>query len=144
MGIITLTTDLGNKDFYLASIKGSILCQLPEVQIIDISHHIPSFNIAQGAYIFKNAYSYFPKKTVHVLGINCDYEKESRFLAIAYRDQYLLGPDNGIFSLILEAEPDKIVEIELFANENSKHFPLKDILIKAACHLSGGGLLANH
>ncbi len=143
MGIITLTTDLGNKDFYLASVKGTIYNQLPSIQIVDISHHIAPFNLAQGAFIFKNSFSYFPKKTVHIVGVNCDYTFKPTFLAIAYRDHYFVGPDNGIFSLVFDAEPEKVVIIHLKKEIKSPHFLLKEVLVDAACHLAGGGTLDN-
>jgi S-adenosylmethionine hydrolase len=70
MAIITLTTDLGHKDFYQAALKGSILSQLVTANIVDISHEVSAFNIPQAAFILKNAFYYFPKGTVHLIGID--------------------------------------------------------------------------
>lgn len=141
MAIITLTTDLGHKDFYLAVLKGSIYTQLPDVRIVDISHEVADYNIAQAAFIIKNSYSYFPKRSVHVVGIDCDYAETSRYLAMAYDGHYFIGADNGLFSLVLDSLPTKMVEIDIRADLRSQHFPLKDIMAKAACHLANGGLL---
>ena len=69
MPIITLTTDLGIKDFYLAAVKGFILSNLPETKIVDITHQIPSFHITQAAFILGNAYHYFPEGTVHLVSV---------------------------------------------------------------------------
>ncbi len=141
MGIITLTTDLGNADFYQAALKGSLLSLLPTVQIIDISHNIPSFNIQNAAFILKNAYPYFPKGTVHLIGIDSVYSEEARFIALKYDGHYFVGTDNGIFSLMFENNPTEIVEINLMQDLKYLHFPLTDIFSKAACHLAKGGKL---
>ena len=60
MAIITLTTDLGSNDSYLASVKGTIYSQLKEAKVIDISNNIDPFNIQQAAYILRNCYEDFP------------------------------------------------------------------------------------
>lgn len=141
MAIITLTTDLGHKDFYLAVLKGSIYTQLPDVQVVDISHEVADYNIAQAAFIVKNSYTYFPKRSVHVIGIDCDYSVSSRYLAMAYDGHYFIAADNGLFSLLLDGQPTKMVEIDIRGDGRSQHFPLKDIMARAACHLANGGLL---
>ena len=141
MAIITLTTDLGHKDFYLAVLKGSIYTQLPDVQVVDISNEVADFNIAQAAFIVKNSYTYFPKRSVHLIGIDCDYTSKGRYLAMAYDGHYFIGADNGLFSLFLDGEPTKMVEIDIRPDNRSQHFALKDIMAKAACHLANGGLL---
>ncbi len=141
MAIITLTTDLGYKDFYQAALKGSIYNLLPEVKIVDVTHEIPAFNISQAAFILKNCFSYFPLGTVHLIGIDTVYSMQNKYLAIAYKGHFFVGTDNGIFSLIFDAEPDEIVEINILQDLKFLHFPLTDILVKAACHLASGGNL---
>lgn len=141
MGIITLTTDLGHKDFYQAALKGSIISQFPAVQLIDISHDIPSFDIQHAAYVLKNAYSYFPKKTVHLVGIDSVFNEDTRYLALQYNDHFFVGADNGIFSLVLDAPPQEVVELNIIQDLKYLHFPLTDIFSKAACHLAKGGKL---
>ena len=70
MSIITLTTDLGTKDHYLASLKATIYSQYDDVKIIDISHEIDHFNILQGALVLKNCFKDFPPKTIHIIAID--------------------------------------------------------------------------
>ncbi len=140
MPIITLTTDLGIKDFYLAAVKGFILSNLPETKIVDITHQIPSFNITQAAFILGNAYHYFPEGTVHLVSVDNSYQADARFVAVKAKGHYFIGPDNGIFSLFLnEADIEKIVKINLRILDDYKHFPIKDILVKSAVHLAKGG-----
>ena len=77
MGIITLTSDYGNKDFFVSAIKGSILSELPNTNIIDISHEITPFHLIECAYIVKNAYNNFPKNTIHIIAIDTEKQKTS-------------------------------------------------------------------
>lgn len=139
MGIITLTTDLGHRDFYQAALKGSLLSLDPSVTIVDITHEIPSFDIQQAAFVLKNAYKYFPKDTVHLIGIDSVYNKDTRYLAVRHHDYYFIGTDNGLFSLLFEEEPEEVVELNLIQDLKFLHFPLTDIFAKAASYLAKGG-----
>ncbi|TAF43199.1 MAG: hypothetical protein EAZ51_09025 [Sphingobacteriales bacterium] len=141
MAIITLTTDLGSKDFYQAALKGSILKILPGVTIIDVTHEIQAFNISRAAFILKNCFNYFPLGTVHLIGIDTVYSAQQKYLAIAYNGHFFIGSDNGIFSLIFEEKPQQVVEINILQDLKFLHFPLTDILVKAACHVAAGGML---
>ena len=144
MGVITLTTDLGHKDFYQAALKGSLISELPDVRIVDITHEIPAFNIPRAAFVLANAYHYFPKKTVHMIGINTLFHEGSRYVAMRYNDHFFVGADNGIFSLLLNGEqPQELVEINLIQDLRYLHFPLADILTKSACHIAKGGKLTD-
>src|SRR5690606_39703484 len=118
MGIITLTTDLGHKDFYQAALKGSLLSLLPAVRIVDISHDIAPFDLQQAAFIIKNSYHYFPKKTVHLIGVDSVYNKDTRYLAMKYKGYYFIGADNGIFSLIFDDQRSEEHTSELQSREN--------------------------
>jgi len=141
MAIITLTTDLGDKDIYLAALKGSILKLLPTVNIVDITNSVSAFNIQQAAFILKNSFHYFPDNTVHLIGIDTVFSNSTRYLAIKYKNHYFVGADNGIFSLMFNNEPDEVVEITIMQDLKFLHFPLADIFVKAACHLANGGRL---
>jgi S-adenosylmethionine hydrolase len=142
MAIITLTTDLGDKDIYQAALKGSILKLLPTVNIVDITNSVSAFNIQQAAFILKNSFHYFPESTVHLIGIDTVFSNSTRYLAIKYKNHYFVGADNGIFSLMFTAEPEEMVEINIMQDLKFLHFPLADIFVKAACHLAKGGKLS--
>src|ERR1700744_2785776 len=141
MAIITLTTDLGDKDIYQAALKGSILKLLPSVNIVDITNSVAVFDVQQAAFILKNSYYYFPDNPVHLIGIDTVYSGDTKYLAIRYKNHYFVGSDNGIFSLMFTQEPDEIVEINIMQDLKFLHFPLADIFVKAACHLAKGGKL---
>ncbi|WP_295672599.1 SAM-dependent chlorinase/fluorinase [uncultured Mucilaginibacter sp.] len=142
MAIITLTTDLGDKDIYQAALKGSILKLLPTVNIVDITNSVAAYNIQQAAFILKNSYYYFPEDTVHLIGIDTVYNEETRYLAIRYKNHYFVGADNGIFSLMFDTEPEEIFELNIMQDLKFLHFPLADIFVKAACHLANNGKLS--
>jgi hypothetical protein len=142
MAIITLTTDLGDKDIYQAALKGSILKLLPAVNIVDITNSVAAYNIQQAAFILKNSFYYFPDNTVHLIGIDTVYNDYTRYLAVRHKNHYFVGADNGIFSLMFDTDPEEMVEINIMQDLKFLHFPLADIFVKAACHLAQGGELS--
>jgi S-adenosylmethionine hydrolase len=142
MPIITLTTDLGEKDIYQAALKGSIYKLLPSVNIVDVTHNVAAFNIQQAAFVLKNSFHYFPENTVHLIGIDTVFNDNTRYLAVRYHNHFFVGADNGIFSLIFVNDPEEMVEIDMVQDLKFLHFPLADIFVKAACHLAKGGLLS--
>ena len=142
MAVITLTTDLGLKDHYAGALKGTILTQMPEATIVDITHLVPAFNIHHAAYALKNAYPNFPKGTVHILGVNAESSSEQKHLAIFCDGHYFIGADNGAFSILFEKVPDKIVDLSNVRQDiELLTFPVRDVFVKAACHIARGGTL---
>ncbi len=140
MEVITLTTDLGHRDFYQAALKGSIISQLPDVRLIDITHDIPPFDIQRAAVVLRNVYHYFPKGTVHLIGIDTVFQEGSKYAIMKYDDHFFVGADNGILSIILGDNPaQELCEIDIMQDLRYLHFPLADILSKAACHVAKGG-----
>lgn len=139
MAIITLTTDWGTKDHYLASVKGSLLKHLENAQIIDISHNVLPFDIYQASFIFKNCYQNFPDDTIHIIGVNSDAGIEQPHIAIRCQNQYFIGADNGVFSLIFGQQEMEVVELDIFQDSDKFTFSTKDVFVKAAKILSEGG-----
>ncbi len=139
MAVITLTTDFGEKDYAAGAVKGSLYAGLEQVDIVDISHQVSPFNLQQGAYILKNAFPYFPKGTIHLIGIDSERTPESAHIAVKLNGHYFICADNGILSLLAtEEQPEKIVEITVYPIVNPS-FPVVDVFVKAACHLARGG-----
>jgi S-adenosylmethionine hydrolase len=102
MTIITLTTDFGHKDYSIAVIKAALLNHIPEATIIDISHQISPYNHSETAYILKNAFTAFPKGSIHIIGVESELTPENIHLAMEFEGHFFIGADNGIFSLIKE------------------------------------------
>ena len=134
MAIITLTTDFGLHDYYVGVIKGAILCQNPNVNIVDISHNIDAYDIVQASFIIKNTYKAFPKDTVHIVSVNNFINTEKSFIAIRHKGYYFIGPDNGIFSLVFEEKPTEVFQLD--TTDALRGFPLKDIFAKAVHHIT--------
>ena len=141
MPIITLTTDLGTSDHYVSAVKATILRQLDKINIIDISHDIPPFNIIHAAFVLKNVYKEFPPGSIHIIGVNAELKDDTNHIAVYANDHYFIGSDNGIFSLLLDVKPDKIVEITTNRDSDNINFPIKDVFAKIACHIARGGTL---
>jgi len=143
MAIITLTTDLGLKDFTVSAIKGSIYSTLPTATIADITHLVPKFDIMQAAFILRNAYKHFPNGSIHIIGVMPYETIHNRHVAIEYKGHFFIGSDNGIFSMVFDEKPNTIVELDLksIASDNKFLKPTKDIFVQAACHIARGGTL---
>ena len=82
MAVITLTSDLGTVDYYVSVVKATILRQLENVNIVDISHNIAPFNIIHAAYVLKNAYLEFPPESIHIIGVNAETNEDNSHLAV--------------------------------------------------------------
>jgi S-adenosylmethionine hydrolase len=141
MAIITLTSDLGTTDYYLAAVKGAILSQNQDVQIIDLSHDIPKYDLIKTAFIVSNAWKHFPKGTIHIIGVESLESEDAALVAISAGGHYFVGADNGVFSLILNVVVDEIVQLRLGKDAPTPTFPMLDVFAPAACHIARGGTL---
>jgi S-adenosylmethionine hydrolase len=141
--ILTLTTDFGLSDHYVAAMKGVILGICPKAQIVDISHDIAPYGITEGAYTIAQAYRTFPKKTVHVVVVDPGVGTARRPILMAAAGQYFIGPDNGVLAMVYGREKHKI---RLIANKQyfrapvSQTFHGRDIFAPAGAHLAAGVL----
>jgi len=109
MSIITLTTDYGIKDHFVASVKGKILTALPDAQIVDISHCIDLYSIANASYVLFGAYKNFPKGTLHMVLVEAEMFDQTSFLLTRFDGHYFLTANNGAITLL--ADPEDITEI---------------------------------
>ena len=132
MAIITLTTDWGLKDHYAGAVKGTLLSLMPDITIVDITHNIPTFDIEPASFVIKNCYNNFPKGTIHIIGINTEASIETPHIVALYDGHYFIGADNGIFSLIFQDKPEKIIELNITQDSDYFTFPTRDVFIKAA------------
>ncbi len=142
MSIITLTTDFGLKDHFVGCLKGKLHCEFPDVNIIDISHHIELFNIAQTGYIINASYASFPKGTVHLIGVDMEKNVENKHIVMQWNDHFFIAADNGILSILIQKIiPQKIVEINIhhLLPTGATHI---DVFVKVACHLAKGGAMS--
>lgn len=141
--IITLITDFGIKDAYVGAMKGVILTINPDVRLVDISHEISPQDVMEAAYVLRDASIYFPPDTIHVVVVDPGVGTSRLPVAMRFGSHTFVGPDNGIFSLLMEDEqPDEcvVLEREEFrrATEISSTFHGRDVFAPAAAHLSRG------
>ncbi len=138
MAIITLTSDWGSGNHYTGAVKGALLKHCPDARIIDITHDIPSFDIMQACFVLKNAFPDFPPGTIHLIGVNTEGGIESPHLAVKYREQYFIGADNGIFSLIFDDQEIQAVETDIIQDSDFFTFSTRDVFVKVAAMIAGG------
>jgi S-adenosylmethionine hydrolase len=140
--IVTLLTDFGTKDPYLASMKGVILNINPQCILIDITHQVSPHDIQEGAFILASSYSYFPKGTIHLSVVDPGVGSPRKPLLIATARYFFIGPDNGLFSLVLKKERvKKVVALtnqKFFLPPISTTFHGRDIFAPVAGFLSLG------
>jgi S-adenosyl-L-methionine hydrolase (adenosine-forming) len=141
MTIVTLISDWGLNSHYLASVKGSILRQIPQVQIIDITHTLRPFDIMNCSFILRNAFPDFPKGTIHIVGVNTEAGTRTPHVVVKHNDMYFIGADNGVFSLLFENKPIEAVEIEIMQDSDYFTFSSRDVFVKAAAMLAKGSSL---
>ena len=141
MSIITLTTDYGNKDYFVSSLKAKIVSEIESGEIIDISHNISPFNLTEAGYILEGAYREFPKGTIHLLCVDSELTPENKHIVIKYEDSFFVGADNGVFSLIFkDIIPEEIFEINLHSSFNYK-ISSDDLFVKVIGHILRSGPL---
>lgn len=138
MGIITLTSDLGLRDHYVASVKAAILTQAPQATIVDISHQVRSFDLNAAAFVLRSVWHQFPMGTVHIIGINPEFTTKQTHVVVHHMSHYFIGADNGIFSLLFDTEPEDVYELNI-AQGTDWTFPMRGVFSTAAAHLSKGG-----
>lgn len=142
MNIITLTTDFGAADHYIACMKGVILQHAPDARIVDVTHLIQPHDVVHGAFVLRQVCEHFPVGTVHVAVVDPGVGTSRRLIAARYEGQIILAPDNGLVSLVhRDFKLDELRSVEnqrLFREEISPTFHGRDVLAPVAGHLARG------
>ena len=146
MKLITLTSDLGLTDHYVAALKGQFYSLLGDITLVDISHDVQPFNIAQAAFFINNSWNNFPKGTVHFIDVDSTPQisigkpdHNMYPIVMKLNGHFFVGADNGTFSLIRGYEnADEIVRIDDFSNAGDLRFAVKNIYIPAIAKILKG------
>ena len=140
--VVTLLTDFGTADYFVAAVKGVILTINPLVTIVDITHEIPPQDIEAGAFTLLTCYRDFPAGTIHVAVVDPGVGSTRRAIVVSAGSHYFVGPDNGLFSYILDSEPSHqtlhVTAREYFRETPSTTFHGRDIFAPIAAALSKG------
>ena len=114
MPIVTLTTDYGSRDPDVAALKGALLSQEPGLTIVDITHEVSPYNLAEAAHILRHAYKNFPPGTVHLLAVDDAVVPNRPFLGVYADGHYFLSQDHGGISMVCpDIQPDGLVHLDL-------------------------------
>ncbi|MCG8407289.1 MAG: SAM-dependent chlorinase/fluorinase [Phycisphaerales bacterium] len=142
MSAITLITDFGESDHYVACLKGAILQRAPSAQIIDVTHLIQSHDVVHGAFVLRQVFEHFPAGTIHVVIVDPGVGTSRQILAARYGAQTILAPDNGLLSFVhrdfILDELRSVENSRLFLTEVSNTFHGRDIFAPVAGHLWQG------
>ena len=139
--LITLTTDFGLSDYYVGAMKGVMLSICPRARIVDISHGVTAYEIAEAAFLLAQSYRCFPSGTVHLVVVDPGVGTSRRPILAQAAGQSFIAPDNGVLSMIYAREKHKvrvISEPRYFLQPVSNTFHGRDIFAPAAAHLAAG------
>jgi hypothetical protein len=141
-GIVTLTTDFGWRDFYVAAMKGVILSIFPGAVLVDVSHDVPPGDVREAALLLAQAAPCFPPGTVHAAVVDPGVGTGRRAFAAEAGGQLLVGPDNGLFWPLLARDPERrvvhLTETGFFRPTVSRTFHGRDLFAPVAAHLASG------
>ena len=140
MGLITLLTDFGYRDHYVAALKARLLHLAPTVPVIDISHGVEPFNIAHAVHVLQAVFRDFPAGTAHVIGVGeHGAGPEPAWQAARFAGHYFVAADNGLLALLTSGAPDELVALPAADSPA----PTRDVLLPAAAALAQGAALAS-
>jgi S-adenosylmethionine hydrolase len=137
MAIVTLLTDSGESDHYVAAIKARIISVNPGIRIVDLTHQIKSADIAHAAFVLRAVFRDFPKGTVHLIGVDSTGNRNDAYIALKLEDHYFVGCDNGLLGLISDKPHQQLATLNTI-NPIVTTFPERDIFAAAAAKLASG------
>lgn len=136
--LITLTTDFGTADYFVAAMKGVILSLAPRARIVDITHQITPYDINEAGFVIAESWRWFPKGTVHVVVVDPGVGSARRPILVEAGGHFFIGPDNGVFTMIYTGTKHKVRVIsnsKMMGSKISRTFHGRDIFAPAAAHL---------
>lgn len=138
---ITLLTDFGTADYFVAAVKGVILDSNPQARLVDITHDIPPQDIEAAAFTLLAACQTFPAGTINIAVVDPGVGSSRRAILIQTRGQSFVGPDNGVFSYVCEGMDSEVFHLtktKYFREPVSPTFNGRDVFAPVAAALSNG------
>lgn len=141
MALVTLMTDFGTADGYVGAMKGVLYSRAPGVRVVDVSHAIPRHDVSAAAHALTNTVPFFPAGTIHVCVVDPGVGTDRKAVIVMHKDQILVGPDNGVFSLIAPraTRAYEISESAFLRDRPSMTFHGRDVFAAAAAEVARGG-----
>ena len=140
-GVVTITTDLGNKGPFLATMKGVILKHFPQARIIDLTHDTVVHWPAEAGFWLERSFRYFPCGTVHLAVVDPGGAGETEVIAVVREGHAFLGPDNGLLAGVVGEAGDSTgyrVDVARLGSPALSSFPGRDLLAPLAADLASG------
>jgi S-adenosylmethionine hydrolase len=141
--IITLTSDFGLADGYVASMKAVVLARCPNARIVDVTHEIPPGDVMRGALILEATAPHFPAGSVHLAVVDPGVGSGRKGIAASSGGHYFVGPDNGLFTPFLDAPDAAVYALPEPGPGASATFHGRDVFAPAAARLAGGADMAS-
>ena len=158
MGLLTLLTDFGYHDHYVAALKARLLRLAPSLPVLDITHGIEPYNIAHAVHVLRAVFRDFPLGTTHLVGVS-DYGASATgavatpaWHAAEHEGHYFVAADNGLLALLCDGLPEKLVRLQpesklagapVPSQQPASLNPTRDVLAPAAVRLAQGQALAS-
>jgi hypothetical protein len=142
MPLVTLLTDFGNADSYVAEVKGVLLTRAPAATLVDVTHTVPPGDVRSAAYVLGRVWPRFPPGTVHLVVVDPGVGTQRAALALAAGGHFFVGPDNGLFTVPLHGGPVEVVALPTPAAA-APTFHGRDVFAPAAAALAAGAPLAS-
>ena len=142
ISVVTLITDFGDRDYFVASMKGVMLGINNQTRVVDVSHHVTPHSIEEAAFLLNSCYHYFPDGTIHVVVVDPSVGSSRRGLLVTTSRFFFVAPDNGVLSYIFENELD--VEVRQIENRQFRldsqgaTFDGRDLFAPSAAWLTRG------
>ncbi|MCT4623709.1 MAG: SAM-dependent chlorinase/fluorinase, partial [Schleiferiaceae bacterium] len=141
MAIITIISDYGLKDPFVAALKGNLYQEIDNPAIEEITHQIPPFNLRETAHVLNSCYQQFPERSIHLLCVDEEVTANKKVMVMFFDNHYFVGVDNGLFSLIYQERKDfELVLVDGVLTEDAN--TTREIFVKIAGHLNRGGKMA--
>lgn len=136
--VVTFTSDLGKRDYYLAAVKSVFLNGDKSIDFIEICNEVSPFNVFEGAFNLRNAYHFFPEQTIHIFSIFSVSDSVNKHVLAMYNNHFFIGPNNGFLSLVIPEKPTWVKKIIGFEEVQNLLFPSKNIYAELAKKMIDG------
>ncbi|MFQ5542791.1 MAG: S-adenosyl-l-methionine hydroxide adenosyltransferase family protein [Nitrospiria bacterium] len=136
-----MTTDFGCRDYFIGSMKGVLLQQVPSVRLIDITHNIPRHDVISGAFVINESFRYFPFGTIHLIVVDPGVGTDRKKIIVSYGNHFFVTPDNGLLTYILKEKECRVFEVgegSLLKFQDSPTFAGRDHFAPIAACLAKG------
>lgn len=136
--MLTMTTDFGLEDAYVAALEAAALKVAPELRIVHVSHLVPPGDVAGGAYLLEYACVLFPTGSVHLAVVDPGVGTGRRMLAVSVGNFTVVGPDNGLLDRALRGRDAVAVRLRADPLTAARTFESRDVMAPAAAHIAMG------